>query len=309
MHALKPLGVVAAVVAALAAQAAADGASAPLGRASPARSSANSATFQDSQGEDPQGPDITTVVASNNDAGLITFDVSIPNRPSLTEDMIIGVNVDADNNRATGDPETDGADYGIELFMGQVNLFRWDGSNFSRRAGDPPQVSLIFSYSRGVKITISAAELGDTKRFNFGAIAISGIAVNRQTGDLDFTNARADFAPDLGHGLWNFEVKTAPLRLVAKSFRAARAVAGRPYTVRLVAARSDTGAVLTSGQVRCAATISGRRLAARTHRFVSGAAVCGWQLPSSARGQTIRGSITVVFEGLTVRRSFATRVG
>src|SRR5437870_2602550 len=51
-----------------------------FGTSSPARPSSNSATFQDSTGEDALAPDITTIVVSNDDAGMVSFRVNIPNR-------------------------------------------------------------------------------------------------------------------------------------------------------------------------------------------------------------------------------------
>jgi hypothetical protein len=77
----------------------------------------------------------------------------------------------------------------------------------------------------------------------------------------------------------------------------------------MVAARNDTGAVLAGGQVTCSATVGGRRLTARIHRIVNKEARCVWLIPSTARGQTIRGSIAVAFEGVKVSRSFAATVG
>jgi hypothetical protein len=216
--------------------------------------------------------------------------------------------VDADNNPATGDPQSSGADYAIQLFQGLVLLFRWDGSQFSRTQTDPPQSSLVFSYAGGATIKISAAELGNTKRFRFDALVIGGIVIT-QSGDPDFTNARGDLAPDPLHGLWSYQVNTAPLRLVAKRFAAGTPRAGAPYTVHLVAARNDTGAVLESGQVTCKASIGGRPLAARTHRIVNKEARCVWLIPSTARGQTIRGTIAVAFEGRKVSRSFVRTIG
>ena len=301
MLALKILGVTAALVA-LVALPATDGASARL------RSAANSVTFDDSTGENPDAPDITSVVVSNSNVGLITVKINIPNRPTLTEDMLIDVDMDADNNSSTGDPGSLGADYSIELFQSRINLFRWDGKSFTRTATDPPQTSLVFSYAAGATIKISAAELGNTTRFNFDALALSGIVLDAN-GDPDFTNVKGDLAPDPGHGFWNYRVKTAPLKLVAKKFTAGKPRAGGLYTVRLVAARSDTGAVLESGQVSCKASVAGRPLAARTHRIVNKEARCVWLIPSTARGKQIRGSITVAFEGLKVSRSFAATIG
>jgi hypothetical protein len=162
-----------------------------------------------------------------------------------------------------------------------------------------------------VTVEITARELGNTKRFNFDVFAVTGIVVNPDTGELDFANSRFDAAPDPGHGVWNYEVKTAPLRLVARAFGStpARPRAGRPFTVRLTAARSDTGAVLASGVVRCTARVGGRSLKARTQRIVNRRAVCVWLIPAAAKGQRLSGSVTVVFEGLRVTRSFAATVG
>ena len=50
---------------------------------------ANTVTYQDSTGENPAAPDITTIVVSNNDTGMITFKINIPNRPQFTRDMLI----------------------------------------------------------------------------------------------------------------------------------------------------------------------------------------------------------------------------
>jgi hypothetical protein len=281
---------------------------ASVGTSAPLKPAANSATFDDSTGEAADAPDITTAVVSNTNAGLITFKVNIPNRPTLTEDMLINIDVDSDNNLATGDPDTLGADYSIQLFQSRIDLFRWDGTSFTRTGTDPPQASLVFSYAGGPSIKISAAELGNSTRLKFGAIAISGIKLDAN-GDPDFTNAKADLAPDPGHGLWGYEVNTAPLRLVARKLTAGKPRAGTLYTVRLAAARNDTGAVLESGQVTCKASVAGKALRARTQRFVNKEARCTWLIPSTARGKTIRGSIGVAFEGKTLRKSFTKLIG
>ena len=63
---------------------------------------ANSQTFNDSVGEDASAPDITSIAVSNDDAGLITFQVNISNRPAFTPDMYFLIFIDADNNPSTG---------------------------------------------------------------------------------------------------------------------------------------------------------------------------------------------------------------
>lgn len=271
---------------------------------------ANSTTFEDSTAEIAGAPDITTVQVSNNDAGVISFKVNVPGRGALTEDMIVELIIDADNNPATGDqdPANLGADYAIELFGGSATLFKWDGTTYSRRGADPPQASLIFS---GLTIRINAADLGNTTNLNFNTFVATGVVVDRNTGDVDFSKAQADFAPDLGHGLWNYRVRIGALRLGVRSFALTprRPQAGKTFTASMVATRSDTGAALAGGQVSCTATVAGRRLAARVHAFSGNRARCGWLIPASARGQRIRGTITVVFEGRRVSRSFSATVG
>jgi hypothetical protein len=271
---------------------------------------ANSTTFEDSTAEAAGAPDITTVVVSNNDAGVITFKINVPGRATLTEDMIVELLVDADNNPATGDqdPNNLGAEYAIELFGGTATLFRWDGTTYSRRGADPPQSSLIFS---GLTIKINASELGGTTRFNFNTFVATGVVFDRNTGDVDFSRAQADFAPDLGHGLWNYTVRIGALRLNVKSFTLSprRPRAGGSFTASMAATRSDTGASLAGGTVTCTARVGSRRLSANVHRFAGGRARCGWRIPASARGQRLRGTVTIVFEGRRVSRSFSATVG
>jgi hypothetical protein len=272
---------------------------------------ANSVTYTDSTGEDPLAPDITTTVVSNNDAGVISFRINIPNRATLTRDILVLLFVDSDSNPATGDPDSLGADYVIQLFEGEVALFRWDGTDFTRRAGDPPSTSLIFSYQGGVTVTISAAELGNTKKFSFGSIVISGIVVDETTGGLDFTNSKSDLAPSAGSGFYVYEVKLAPTALVVKRFATtpAKPVAGKPFALRLRVARSDTGALVQGGRVTCLGRVGKSALRAKSGRFVGSEAVCAFVIPAGAKGKSFRGSVTIVFEGLRSTRSFSGRIG
>jgi hypothetical protein len=277
---------------------------------SPAAPTANSTSYQDSSGENPAAPDITTLTVSNNDAGVISFKVNIPNRPQLTQDMLLLLFVDTDANAQTGDPDSLGADYVIQLFGGEAALFRWDGTDFTRRAGDPPATSLIFAYQGGVTITISAAELGNTKKFGFAAIALSGVTIDPATGDTDFTNAVSDVAPAAGSGSYQFEVKITPPTLVVKKLTPSppKPTAGQAFTLRLVATRSDTGAAVQNGKVACVGRIGSAKLKVTFQRVTGGAAVCTWNIPPTAKGKTFRGSVGVVFEGLKASQGYASKV-
>lgn len=277
--------------------------------AAPSAPAANSVTYQDSTGENPAAPDITTIVVSNNDAGLISFRINIPNRPTFTRDMLIGIEVDTDNNPATGN--ADGADYAIELVLGEAFLYRWDGTNFTRRPGDPPFTSLRFSYQQGVTITISQAELGNTSRFRFSVVVLSGATFDDETGEIDLTGAVADFAPAPGAGLYPYEVKIAKPTLQVRRIVTVPATprAGASLAMRMTVVRSDTGATIKGGRVTCQGRVGRIALRATTAAIQGGAVVCVWQIPAGAKGRTFTGRATVVFEGLRATGTISKRIG
>jgi len=307
VRALTSLGLVlAAAVVAL--PAAATGALAA--ESSPARIAANETTFQDSTGEDPNAPDITTLVVSNNDAGMLSFRVNVPNRPSLGQDMLIELWVDSDNNATTGSPELAGVDYVMQVVRSEIALYRWDGTDFTRRFGDPSAVTLTFSYQGGITVRISANELGQTRAFKFFAVVVSGCTVDPTTGALDCANSVADVAPGGGAGLYQYEVRVARPTLVVRRVTTAPAVprAGKTFTLRMVTARSDTGAVLQGGRVTCVGRAGGTRLRTTVARVTGGAVTCTWRIPANAKGKRFRGTATVVFEGLRASRSITRRI-
>jgi hypothetical protein len=282
---------------------------APERSAGPLAPAANSVTYQDSTGENPDAPDITTIVVSNNDAGLVTFRINVPNRPQFTRDLLIAIEVDTDNNPQTGNE--DGADYAIELVLGEAFLYRWDGSAFTRRPGDPPFTSLRFSYQRGASITISRAELGNTSRFRFSVVVISGATFDEETGEIDLSTAVADFAPAPGAGLYAYQVIIAKPTLIVKRVVTVPVLpkAGSTLALRMTVTRSDTGATIKSGRVTCQGRVGGAALAATTARVQGGVVVCVWQIPATARGKTFTGRATVVFEGLRATGSVSKKIG
>jgi hypothetical protein len=282
---------------------------APSGGAS---SAANRVTFEDSTGEDPQGPDITTVVVSNDDRGTVTWVINVPNRPTLTPDMEFDILINSDSNTTTGAPELLGADYILVLIgpiggPAEVALFRWNGTDYTLTG--VPQSSLIFGFANGAAtIKMNASELGNARRMQFAALALTGVALGPDR-QLNYDNARIDFAPDLGRGMYAFDVRITPPRLVVRSFgmRPATPRAGRSLSAFVTFARSD-GAPAAAPSVTCRATVGGRALPASGSSATGGRATCRWAVPASARGQTIRGTVTVRSGGLRASRSFTRRV-
>jgi hypothetical protein len=267
------------------------------------RASSNTTTFPDSIGEDVNAPDITNVVVSNDDAGMITFQVNIPNRPALTPDMFMLIFIDSDNNSTTGDA---GVEYVIDLEPGQVGLFQWNGATYVQAAS---QTSLTYSWASGATIHISAADLGKTKAFAFVAVAFSGFALDAN-GNEDDTNLKRDSAPDPGHGLFTYNVLTKlVLKVTALTVARRPARAGRPLTVSMAATENDTNGPVTTGTVTCAASVAGAKLVPTTHVVRNGVAVCTWKVPATAKGRIVRGLITLKVKGVSTTRGFADRVG
>jgi len=271
-----------------------------------ARAKANSQTFTDSTGEDPAAPDITSIAVSNDDAGLVTFKINISNRPALTADMLILLYLDTDQLATTGDTKANGADYAIELDPGSVNLFKWNGTDYTSA---PSQTSITYTYdSTGATIRASAAELGGTKGFNFGLDAVSGVTTDA-SGNADFSKAHDDFAPDLGHGFYSYQVLTK-LVLSVQSFTTSPkpAKAGKAFVANLAASENDTSGPVQAGTVACSATVGGKHVSATAHRVANGIATCSWSLPRTAKGKTLHGTVSLTVKGTTVVRSFTAKV-
>jgi hypothetical protein len=270
------------------------------------RAAANATNFPDSVGEDPAAPDITSIDVSNDDAGMITFQVNISNRPELTQDMFMLIFVNTDQNTATGDPDALGSEFVIELDPGVIGMFQWNGTDYTQA---PSQTSLTYAYgTTGATIHVSAADLGKTKALSFGALAFSGFVLDA-AGNPDFTNLHVDAAPDRGHGFYSYQVLTKIVLSVTGFTIAPRpAKAGKTFSASLAATENDTGGPVETGTVACAASLAGKRLVAITHVVTNGVANCVWRIPKTAKGRTVRGTITLTVQDAQVSRTFSARV-
>ena len=254
---------------------------------SAAHMATNSQSYQDSTGEEPAAPDITSIGITNDDTGAITFQINIANRPAFTEDMLLDIFLDTDKNASTGASQLFGSDYLIELQPGSVGLFQWNGSDFVFASS---QSSLTFSYGTGgATIRVNALDLNRSKGFNFVVDATSGVTVDA-SGNADFTNAHDDRAPDPGHGTFAYQV-IAKLTLTVGAFTTSPkpAKAGKTFSAGIAVTESDTNAAVDQGTITCAARIAGKAVPVKAKRLVNGVAVCIWSIPKTTRGKTIRG--------------------
>jgi hypothetical protein len=264
---------------------------------------ANTKSFGDTRGENFLAPDIVSTTVSNTDAGDLRFAITVSNRPVFGRDMLILVFVDT---KKGGDPDSNGADYVIQVESGLPLLFRWNGSDFLRAPSDG---GLGYRYpSTGPIIELSSAALGSPKTIKFRELVGSGATRNGQ-GDTVYTNFKADASPNVETQGFAFDVVTH-LRLQAGKTALSPSLprAGGPVAVVLEVAANDTGP-LTKGKVACEARLGGKPLGTQSTKVGNGVATCGFKLPAGSKGKQLKGTMTVTSRGLTVRRPFSTTVG
>jgi hypothetical protein len=156
----------------------------------------NNAAFSDPAGDTTSAaPDITSVSVSNDDAAVVTFDVTIPNRPALLDPDLVAVLVDADGKSSTGCARgAIGAEYALDV-LAQRNVFgrcvhgQW---NFTK-----PPASFRGSYGGSVlTLQVNRRDLGGATNFKFRV----GSAGTSDSG------ASYDFAPNVGLTPWAYHV-------------------------------------------------------------------------------------------------------
>jgi hypothetical protein len=125
-------------------------------------------TYSDSPSDAPFGaPDIFSVTAQNWSDGTIGFKVAIPRESTLFGNQGIGIYIDTDLTRTTGQF---GDDYFISV-AGQFgadprySLLKWSGTTWGSVAS--PSLAGEFHAGDGVTVTIQKSELGIGSSFNF----------------------------------------------------------------------------------------------------------------------------------------------
>jgi hypothetical protein len=250
--------------------------------------------FPDAAGDQDAAPDIAAVRVSDAKNGWITFAITTPNYAVLPEQSAVILSIDADNNPRTGES---GTDLQLALAAGEIALERWDGRQFV--PDDLPTRARHRNAGNVVSIDLHVSELGNAPRFRFALLsadvnaAIQGIVA-------------IDVAPD-GFAFWRYALVNRPaLKLtVTRLFGTPdRPRAGRRFAVNLAVMRSDTGRAITSGSVGCRVLAAKEPVAARGS-VGGGAGHCSFVVPPTARGKTLRGTITVRSGGKTVAADFA----
>jgi hypothetical protein len=273
---------------------------------SPATVLANGTKFFDPDGDSGFVPDITSVLVQNDDAGKIVFGVGFANRfDGLTSDDVIQIPLDADGAFYTG---RNGFEYLLQVSLYGVEMLVDRGGTYTFSAA---KVEGAFA-SGQLTLELDFRDVADTAALRFYVAADS----------LSPSPGIYDWAPD-GDALYRYNVDV-PL-LLDKWDAVPLAKAGTTFTL--------SGLVTTNnperGTVTCASTLAGRRLAG-TGRWTAmpvaapsppspeiatpgpyafkATAACTFKLPKTARRKTLKGTMTLTKNGVTVRRSFSLRV-
>jgi hypothetical protein len=267
-----------------------------------------STVFTDPTGDGGTAADVTTVLVTNDSAGNVTFQIKAA--APYTSTQTLDILVDSDLNGSTGDPNAGGAEYDLyQQFSDHTwDLQVWNGSGWSEA---PSSQTVHVSYTADqLTFQVNRSELGNTGAFNFWIDSC----------DADCSAGHEDQAP--ASGLWNYQLSSSSsggqtLHLSMLALLApGTGKAGRDYSAAAIVERSDTNGFLTEGTVSCKATIGGRAGPRGVGEVITvtyqgskvSASVCTGHLPKSAAGKTMKGTVTVSYQGATVTRSFTAHV-
>jgi len=245
-----------------------------------------SAEYQDAAGDSGTGPDITTITVSNDDERMMTFGVSLPNRPAPRSEFVLAVFINADLDVTTGDVSLGGVDYVLLATAEGVALGHWDGSDmdFSQHT------SVSGTYSSGPTFTFSDVDIGNTDTFSFVVATFD---------DFD-DDSNFDIYPESGQSIYVLEITPVITGLdIPRGTLVAHA--GKTFSLLPIELKLDTGEVVDPDERDCTAHLGSKAL-----RELSGG--CRWKLPKSARGKRIRFDVTLGYHGAQTTTKLTVRV-
>lgn len=263
--------------------------------------SGGSIRFVDPVGDSGDGPDIAAVSVQNDDAGLITWRISVPNRSRIAPGESLVLAIDADANVRTGDF---GKEFRLVVFDRELeygNFERWTGVTWLPYPNTPPFpprfVVVRFDPGRLV-VAVNRARIGVAGRLSFQVLTSETVPED------DPARWRGDEAPALD-GVWTFGLGFTP-KAAAAVLRPKPPVAGKALavSVRVVA----DGKPVATATVTCTAKLAAKAARPSTTSFRNSTATCTLPLPKAAKGTTIAGKITVKTGGGAVSKAFTARI-
>ena len=239
--------------------------------------------------DDPAGdatPDITRIGASSN-ATAVTFIVALANQTTLAAGQGILVLIDSDLNLETG---LNGIDVALALQSdGAAGLLRWNGTQLVQA-----EAQSVYGYHHdGFRLAAARNELGLTT----GTLRFVVLTAPLESGDQSPDGAIAEYV-----------MSNAALTLQIASFKAAKTIAaGKRFTATLQARRSDLAELSSAGEVVCAAKL-GAKTVKVTATFPADRATCSGVVPKTAKGKTLKVTVTLTLDGVRVARTASIKV-
>jgi hypothetical protein len=231
-------------------------------------------------------PDITRLRVGSN-ATAVTFIVDLANQTKLEENQLVVILIDSDLNQETG---LNGVDALLAMVTGdEVGLFRWNGTQF---VVSESQSAYGYHYG-GFRLAVARSELALTT----GTLRFFVLTFPAESGDASPDSSFAEYT-----------LPNDPLTLQIARFTAAKTVvAGKRYTAALQARRSDLAELSSAGEVVCAAKVGAKKVKV-TATFPADRATCSGVVPKSAKGKTLKVTVTLTLDGVRVTRTASIKV-
>jgi hypothetical protein len=263
---------------------------------SAAMAAAAERSYADAAGDSGTAPDLTSVDVSDAN-GFVVFKIGGTLAPLTSYEILI----DTDRNQSTG---RDGDELWLSVFQeGDGKTYwdadRWDGSKWADAGLDVTSQG----YPGRQEIGFPSAAAGLNRSFDFTVLSVKMVADAIES---------VDRAPD-SIVPWTYELTTRAVESSAKATLGqvrlvpARAVAGKPVTIRVAVQLGGTKQPVVSAVTTCSARVKGRALRGRG-TTLDGTATCRLRVPRGTSGSTAQGSITVGSGAQAVTKKFRFRI-
>jgi hypothetical protein len=253
------------------------------------------ADFTDPSGDAGTAPDVTDVSVFNDSGNRVIFGAKIAGGKAMAADGEIVFVVDSDKNAETG---RNGWDYLVVLTGAkQWNLLSWNGTEWAEATANTVKA---YFYDDVVLLALDRSELGNTAAFDFF------VESNQYAGEQVLAT---DTAPD-GDGVWSYATVRKTLGLAASPVVAVTkggARQGKAFVAGYAFARTDSPEPAAGAKTTCAATVAGKRIAARVGNAAQ-AAACTVTLPKASKGKLLKLTLKTTYAGKVVTKSYSTKV-
>lgn len=231
-------------------------------------------------------PDITRLRVGSN-ATAVTFIVDLANQTTLAAGQGVFIFIDSDVNPGTGG--ISGFEFVLALIPEGAALLSWNGTQFV--ATESP--SVYGYHHNGFRLAVARSELAlTTGTLRFVA--------------LTFPAATSDIAPD--DAFADYTLANDALTLQIARFTAAKTIAvGKRFTATLQARRSDLAELSSAGNVLCSAKVGAKKVKV-TATFPADLATCSGVVPKTAKGKTLKVTVTLTLDGVRVTRTATIKV-